>query len=186
MVLDGAEAPAWAGFFLEPRKPDSVLRLGYLGCLGVGPGFAVGARRAAPDRPVLLVTGDGAAGFHLSEFDTMARHGLPVVTVVFNNAVWGMSVHGQQAVFGDRGVVASTLADSAYEQVAVAFDGYGERVERLKNVGPSVQRAFASGRPACLNLAIDPDVVHPLTTAMLGDVTNTEQIVVPYYENLPR
>ncbi|KUI24613.1 benzaldehyde lyase [Mycobacterium sp. IS-1496] len=185
-VLDGAEAPAWAEFFASTETVGGVLRLGYLGTLGVGPGFAIGASRARPTAPVVLITGDGAAGFHLGEFDTMARHGMPVLTVVFNNAVWGMSVHGQQAVYGDSGVVVSELADSSYEMVAQAFGGYGERVGDVNEISGAVQRAFAAQAPACLNLEIDPHTVHPLTTMMLGDVTATDEIVVPYYENLPR
>jgi acetolactate synthase-1/2/3 large subunit len=185
-VLDGAEAPAWAEFFATTESIGGVLRLGYLGCLGVGPGFAIGAHRAAPEAPIVLITGDGAAGFHIQEFDTMVRHGVPVVTVVFNNAVWGMSVHGQQAVYGDTGVVVSTLADTAYDKVAEAFGGYGEHVSDAADIPDAMKRAFADGRPACLNLAVDADVVHPLTTMMLGDVTATDEIVVPYYENIPR
>jgi acetolactate synthase I/II/III large subunit len=184
-VLDGGEAPAWMEFFLAAEEPNSVLRLGYLGCLGVGQGFAIGAARAEPDRPVLLLSGDGAVAFNLAEFDTMVRHNLPIVTVVFTNQVWGMSIHGQEAVFGSRGVVISTLEDSAYEQVCTAFGGYGERVKKLEDLGPAVTRAFAAGKPACINVAIDPNVVHPLTTSMLGDVTSTTEIVVPYYENIP-
>ena len=184
-VLDGGEAPEWAAFHIQVDRPSSVLRLGYLGCLGVGPGFAIGGQIAEPDRPVLLITGDGAAGFNIQEFDTMVRHGLPIVTVVFNNLTWGMSIHGQTAVYGEPGVVVSELVDSAYEQVAVAFGGYGERVDRLEDLEDAVRRAFDSGKPACINVSIDPELVHPLTTAMLGDVTSTTEIVVPYYENLP-
>lgn len=185
-VMDGAEAPSWGEFFATTESVGGVLRLGYLGCLGVGPGFAIGAHRARPDAPVVIITGDGAAGFHIQEFDTMARHGMPVVTVVFNNAVWGMSIHGQEAVYGDRGVVVSELADSAYEKVAEAFGGYGERVAQTTDIADAMKRAFDSGVPACLNVEIDPNVVHPITTMMLGDVTSTDEIVVPYYENIPR
>ncbi|MFD1812560.1 thiamine pyrophosphate-binding protein [Rhodococcus gannanensis] len=185
-VMDGAEAPSWGEFFATTETTGGVLRLGYLGCLGVGPGFAIGAHRARPDAPVVIITGDGAAGFHIQEFDTMARHGMPVVTVVFNNAVWGMSIHGQEAVYGDRGVVVSELADSAYEKVAEAFGGYGERVTSTADIADAMKRAFDSGVPACLNLEVDPNVVHPITTMMLGDVTSTDEIVVPYYENIPR
>lgn len=185
-VLDGAEAPAWAEFFTTAHRNGEILRLGYLGCLGVGPGFAIGAHRARPDAPIVVITGDGAAGFHIQEFDTMARHGIPAVTVVFNNAVWGMSIHGQHAVYGESGVVVSTLGDSAYEAVATAFGGYGERVGDLADLPGAMKRAFDAGIPACLNVEVDPHVVHPLTNMMLGDVTSTDSIVVPYYENIPR
>ncbi len=185
-VLDGAEAPSWAEFFVAVGRPGSVLRLGYLGCLGVGPGFAIGAARARPGAPVVLITGDGAAGFHPQEFDTMARHHLPVATVVFNNAVWGMSIHGQEAVFGPRGVVVSELADSDYEKIAEAFGGIGMRVKHIDDLAPAVDKALGAGVPACINAEIEPGIVHPITTMMLGDVTSTDEIVVPYYENLPR
>ncbi|TPG35015.1 thiamine pyrophosphate-binding protein [Mycolicibacterium hodleri] len=184
-VLDGGEAPAWAGFFLNAEEPNSVLRLGYLGCLGVGQGFSIGAARAEPDRPVLLLTGDGSAAFHLAEFDTMVRHGLPIVTVVFNNAVWGMSIHGQQAVYGADTSIVSTLQDSSYEQVCAAFGGYADRVEKLDDIAPAIERAFTAAKPVCINVAVDPNIVHPLTTSMLGDLTATDEIVVPYYENIP-
>ncbi|MGE5697557.1 MAG: thiamine pyrophosphate-binding protein [Candidatus Sericytochromatia bacterium] len=185
-VLDGAEAPAWAEFFVRTESPGGVLRLGYLGALGVGPGFAIGAARARPDAPVVLITGDGAAGFHPQEFDTMARHGLSVVTVVFNNAVWGMSLHGQQAVYQGADTVVTKLADSAYEKLAEAFGGYGERVATADAIPGAMGGAFSADAPACINLEIDPGIVHPLTTIMLGDVTATDEIVIPYYENLER
>lgn len=185
VVLDGGECAIWADFFTAPERPDSVVRIGYLGTLGVGQGFAIGASRAFPDRPVVLVTGDGAVAFHLAEFDTMARFGMPVVTVVFNNEAWGMSIHGQQAVYGERGVIASRLADSAYELAAVAFGGAGERVEKVEDVADAMRRGLAAGVPYCVNAAVDGDVVHPVTTMLLGDLTATDAVVVPYYENLP-
>ena len=185
-VLDGAEAPQWAEFFTTAEEVGQILRLGYLGCLGVGPGFAIGAHRARPDAPIVLITGDGAAGFHIQEFDTMVRHRIPVVTVVFNNAVWGMSIHGQQAVYGQPGVVVTELAETRYDQVAQAFGAHGEHVSSVSAIPDAMKRAFAAGGPACINLEVDPEIVHPITTMMLGDVNATDEIVVPYYENIPR
>lgn len=185
VILDGGEAPAWVDLFIAAERPHSILRLGYLGTLGVGQGFAIGAARAHPGRPIVLVTGDGSLAFHISEFDTMARHEIPVATIVFNNMSWGMSVHGQQIVSGERGVVASRLADSNYEMVATALGGDGERVEHVEDMAAAIGRALASEVPYCINAAVDPEVVHPITTAMLGDTTATDAIVVPYYENLP-
>lgn len=185
-VLDGAEAPQWAEFFTVAEEIGQILRLGYLGCLGVGPGFAIGAHRARPDAPIVVITGDGAAGFHLQEFDTMVRHGIPVVTVVFNNAVWGMSVHGQKAVYGDSGVVVTELAPTRYDQVARGFGAHGEHVSSVGEIAGAMKRAFDAGVPACINLEVDPEIVHPVTTMLLGDVTSADEIVVPYYENLER
>lgn len=183
IVLDGGEAPLWAGMSLAAAAPHRTVNLGYMGHLGIGQGFAIGAQIAEPDRRVLQLTGDGAYGFHIQELDTMVRHRLPIVTVVLNNACWGMSIHGQQAVYG-RDVI-TRLADTDYHEVARAFGGYGERVTELDQIGPAVERAFASGKPACINVAVAAAPVHPLTTMMLGDVAAEDAVVVPYYENIP-
>ncbi|MCZ4535709.1 MFS transporter [Gordonia terrae] len=136
--------------------------------LGLGMGLVM-----AP----MTATAVSAVPYHLS---------LPVTTVVFNNAVWGMSIHGQEAVFGPEGVVVSELADSDYEKIAEAFGGIGMRVKHLDDLAPAVDKALDAGVPACINAEIEPGVVHPITTMMLGNVTSTDEIVVPYYENLPR
>ena len=184
-VLDGGENAPWASYHLKARDAGDVLRIGYLGCLGVGQGYALGAHAAKP-RTTVLLTGDGAVGFNLQEFETMVRHGIPILTIVYNNTVWGMSIHGQEAVYGEDGVVISRLADSDYHAVCEALGGYGERVSSLDDIPGAVQRALDSGLPACLNLEIDPEVVHPTTTRLLGDVDNPDEIVVPYYSNFPR
>lgn len=186
LVLDGGEAAAWAELSMHEARPSQVLGLGYLGYLGVGQGTAIGAQVAHPGRPVVQITGDGAIGFHVQEFDTMVRHGLPIVTVVVNNACWGMSVHGQDAMFGAEGEVISRLADTRYDRVAAGFGAHGERVTSPEEVGSAVERALAAGGPACIDLAVSADVVHPVTVALLGDLAATDQIVVPYYQNLPR
>lgn len=114
----------------------------------------------------------------------MVRHGLPIVTVVLNNACWGMSIHGQHAVYGAGNDVITRLSDTRYDRVAEAFGCYGEHVTDPAEVRPAVERAFASGRPACINVATSATVVHPATTMMLGDLEATDEIVIPYYENL--
>jgi thiamine pyrophosphate-dependent acetolactate synthase large subunit-like protein len=183
--IDAGEAGAWAGAFSRSAVPGGVLTNGYLGALGVGFGFAVGARVAHPDRRVVQIAGDGAFGFHLQEVDTMVRHKLPVVNVVFNNACWGMSIHGQEAIFGRGAGVISTLNDSDYEKVAVALGGYGERVGNFEEIGPAMQRSFDSGLPAVINLEIAPEVIHPIMNAMVGPPAVSTDVVIPYYENIP-
>ncbi|MFC0282316.1 thiamine pyrophosphate-binding protein [Camelimonas abortus] len=185
IAWDGGEAPAW----IRPlvRTPEVGLNAGngYLGCLGVGQGFAIGLARARPRRPVALFLGDGAAGFHIAEFDTMVRHRLPVTTVIFNNACWGMSQHGQELVFGRQHLTAVKLAATDYHEVARGFGCYGEKVTRLEDIAPAIRRAQAQDLPACVNIVTDPDVVHPVTVTMVGDVESEGQIPVPYYENIP-
>jgi acetolactate synthase-1/2/3 large subunit len=184
-VFDGGETPAWVMPMAKSPGPGLVMGNGYLGTLGVGPGFAIGLARSRPGKPVALVTGDGAAGFHIAEFDTMARHGLPITTVVFNNASWGISQHGQELVFGKENTTVVHLARSAYHTVAEAFGCVGVQVDRIEDMGPAVVEAQRSGRPTCLNVMTDPDVIHPNIERMVGASDNEKEIVIPYYENIP-
>jgi acetolactate synthase-1/2/3 large subunit len=185
LVRDGGEAAIWIDWATAHLDLAMVLALGYQGHLGVGQGFAIGAQRAYPDRRVIQVTGDGAIGFHIQEWDTMVRHRLPIVTVVFNNACWGMSIHGQHAVFGAEGDVISRLAPTRYDLVAEGFGAFGQHVTEIDELGPAVTRALEAGRPAVINVATSAAVVNPITTQMLGDLTATDQIVIPYYDNIP-
>ena len=186
LVRDGGEAALWIDWAASHLDLACTLSLGYQGHLGVGQGFAIGAQLAHPDRRVVQVTGDGAIGFHIQEWDTMVRHDLPIVTVVFNNAVWGMSIHGQHAVYGEQGDVISRLAPTRYDLVAEGFGAFGQHVTHMDDLGAAMERALDAARPAVINVAIAASVVHPITTSMLGDLNATDQIIIPYYENLPR
>jgi acetolactate synthase I/II/III large subunit len=183
VVVDGGEMTAWCEPLNRASRPGAYLTAGYLGTLGFGPGYAIGAAVARPDAPVFLLAGDGAIGFHLQEFDTMARHSLPIVTIIMNNACWAMSKNGQDLVFGEGRRVVVELADRAYEDVAKALGAAGERVERLADIGPAIARAVASGGPACINIATDGDVVHPITFGMAGADPTKGKIAMPYYQN---
>jgi acetolactate synthase-1/2/3 large subunit len=184
-VLDGGEAASWAGDSVRVNGPGRVLSHGYLGCLGIGPGFAIGLQTAFPGRRVVHVTGDGAMGFHLQEFDTMMRHSLPIVTVVLNNRVWGMSIHGQQIMFGANYNVITRLGDTRYSAVAQGFGCHGEYVTRFDEIAPAMERAFKSGKPACVEIIVDETVIHPVTLSMLGKASEgSREVVIPYYENI--
>ena len=194
IVCDGGESSVWVREHIRPEGNGAFLITGYLGTLGVGQGFAIGAARAFPDRPVVLFSGDGGVGFHIQEFDTMVRHGLNITTVVLNNACWGMSQNGQDLIYGKDKRAIVTLRDTAYEKVAEAFGGFGARVDRLEEVGPAVQAALASGLPACVNVRIDGDIINPVTMGMVGKPakpvgpkaaeTAPAKVVMPYYENV--
>lgn len=185
LVRDGGESGLWIDWATASVDLSAVLSLGYQGHLGVGQGFAIGAQRAHPDRRVIQVTGDGAIGFHIQEWDTMVRHRLPIVTVIFNNACWGMSIHGQHAVYGAEGDVISRLAPTRYDQVAEGFGAFGQHVTDIDQLSPALTRALDAGRPAVVNVTTSAAVVHPMTIAMLGDLVAPDQIVIPYYDNLP-
>jgi acetolactate synthase-1/2/3 large subunit len=183
VVQDGGETQLWAGMARGACDPGFVLGLGHQGHLGVGAGFGIGAHYASPTDQVLVITGDGAVGFHIQELDTMVRHGIPVVTVVFANDTWGMSNHGQHLVYGRE--VISRLAPTAYVEIAVAFGGHGERVTDPAQIAPAVRRAFASGKPSIVNIVISNDVIHPITISMLGNLAGKAETVIPCYKTLP-
>lgn len=185
VALDGGEAVAWFQMFGRSPGPGLYTGNGYLGTLGVGLGYAIGLARARPGKPVVAILGDGAAGFHIADFDTIARHGLPILTVVCNNAAWGMSQHGQEMVFGRQHLAAVKLARSGYETVAQGLGCEGELITRVADIAPAVRRAQASGKPTCLNLMTDPDIAHPITAMMVGSLDAKDEIAIPYYENIP-
>lgn len=185
-VFDGGEAASWAAMVATAERPGTIVGLGYLGCLGIGPGMAIGMQTAHPDRRVVQITGDGGLGFHIQELDTMVRHRLPIVTVVLNNEVWGMSIHGQQIMFGANYNVISRLGGTNFSAIAGGFGCYSERVTKFADVAPAMRRALDSGRPALVEIMTDPDVVHPITIGMLGQVAEgSTDVMIPYYENIP-
>ena len=185
IVADGGEAGNWVGDAVRSSGPGQFLRCGYLGCLGISPGFAIGAKRANPGRPVICFAGDGGAGFNIQEFDTMARHKLPIVTIILNNAEWGMSRNAQTLLYGANREAIVALADTEYDMVARGFGAAGTRIDNYEQIGPAVLQALNSPIPTCLNVIIDPAVMHTRTRAMVGDVTGADGIPIPYYANIP-
>jgi acetolactate synthase-1/2/3 large subunit len=183
LVVDGGEVGAWVGMSMHEAQPHRAMGCGYLGFLGITPGLAIGAQVAEPDRRVVLFIGDGGMGFHAQEFDTMVRHGLPILTVVVNNECWGMSLHGQTMLFNEEFM--TELADTDYDRVAAGFGAHGERVGRPEEIAPAVKRALDHDGPACINLAVSGEVVHPIIAAMIGTIGMEDKVVVPYYDDVP-
>ncbi|KAI8804826.1 thiamine pyrophosphate enzyme, N-terminal TPP binding domain-containing protein [Cladochytrium replicatum] len=127
LVADGGDFVGTAAYILSPRAPLHWLDPGAFGTLGVGGGFALGAKLARPDREVWILYGDGSVGYSLAEFDTYARHGVRVTAVVGNDGCWSQIAREQVPMFGTG--VACGLEQSAYEGVVVALGGVGVRVE---------------------------------------------------------
>ena len=187
VCADGGEASFWAEMLSEPREPGRLMSHGYLGCLGIGLPFAVAAQVANPGQRVAVITGDGSLGFHLQEFDTLARHDLPVVTVVLNNKAWGMCVHGQQAMYGANRLVATQLGDARYDRAAAGLGCHGEYVEDVDDIGPAIERALASGRPACVEILTDIDAVPSPSSRQAASEPERaarDEIALPYYERM--
>jgi acetolactate synthase I/II/III large subunit len=161
IVGDGAEAYHWMNEVIHQNHPGSYITHGFLGAVGFGLGLAIGAQVAHPKRPVLCLVGDGAIGFTIAEFDTMVRHKLPIVAVVMNNHSWAASQHFQEIVSGPNRLVGTELRDANYHEVAAAFGCHAQRVTEIKDLGPAIKAAFASGRPACINVSIDVAPIPP-------------------------
>jgi acetolactate synthase-1/2/3 large subunit len=184
-VFDGGESASWASAVTPVNQPASLLTHGYLGCLGIGPGFAIGGQVACPGRRVVHLTGDGALGFHIPDFDTMVRHGLPILNVVLNNQVWGMSIHGQQIMYGADYHAISKLGGTHYANIAQGFGLLSERVTTMDGLHAALQRALAHDGPSFIEVMTDADVVHPTTVNMLGQVpAGSRDVMIPYYENI--
>ena len=116
----------------------------------------------------------------------MVRHKLPVVTVVLNNAEWGMSRNAQNLLYGKNHEVIVALEDTHFETVAEGFGVKGKRIDRYEDIAAAVQEAFASGEPRLLNIITDAAVMHPRTRMMVGDVSGADGVPIPYYANIPK
>jgi acetolactate synthase-1/2/3 large subunit len=160
VIGDGGDFVSYAGRVIDSYEPGTWMDPGPYGCLGSGPGYAIAAKLARPDRQVCLLLGDGAFGFAGMEFDTMVRHGLPVVGVMGNNGIWALEKHPMEFLYG-YSVAADLQPECRYDQVVEALGGHGEFVTRPDELKPALERAFASGKPALVNVLTDPDVVYP-------------------------
>jgi acetolactate synthase-1/2/3 large subunit len=160
VICDGGDFASYAGKFVEVFEPGCWLDTGPYGCLGNGLGYAIAARVARPDAQVVALLGDGAAGFSLMDADSLVRHGLPVVMIVGNNGMWGLEKHPMQAIYG-WDVACDLQPGCRYDELVRALGGDGETVTDPDEVGPALDRAFASGVPYLVNVVTDPTDVYP-------------------------
>jgi acetolactate synthase-1/2/3 large subunit len=160
VIGDGGDFVSYAGKLIDSYQSGTFLDPGPYGCLGMGPGYALAAGLAHPDRQVVLLLGDGAAGFALGDFEALARHGVDVVAIVGNNGIWGLEKHPMQALFG-YDVVAELRPGIRYDEVVHALGGNGECVEDPEEIGPALDRAFATKGVSLLNVLTDPADAYP-------------------------
>lgn len=204
ICIDGGEAGGWCLQNLPLASAHlSMVTTGYLGFLGNGWGYSLGAAVADPSRLVVNMQGDGSAGFHLAELDTFAKFGLKVLTVVVNNSCWGMSLAGQEMIYGattKARPAASLRKETRYDKIAEGFgmrgilvDATNEATDGSKNddkafeaIGTAVNEVVQRGGPGLIDLRVSPKPYQDSTMAMVGATTDPDVIVVPYYDNLPR
>ncbi len=160
VIGDGGDFVSYAGRMIDSYQPGCWLDPGPYGCLGSGPGFALAAKLAHPGRQVVLLLGDGAFGFSGMEFDTLARHGVAVVGVMGNNGIWGLEKHPMEFIYG-YSVAADLRPETRYDTVVEALGGHGELVRTPAELRPALERAFAAGVPALVNVLTDPSIAYP-------------------------
>jgi acetolactate synthase I/II/III large subunit len=160
VIGDGGDFVSYAGRVIDSYEPGCWMDPGPYGCLGAGPGQAIGARIAHPNRQIALLLGDGAFGFSGLEFDTMARHGLPVVGIMGNNGIWGLEKHPMEFLYG-YSIAAELQPETPYHSIVEAVGCHGEEVRKPEELRPALERAFESGSPALVNVLTDPGVAYP-------------------------
>jgi acetolactate synthase I/II/III large subunit len=160
VIGDGGDFVSYAGRVIDSYEPGCWLDPGPFGCLGSGPGYALAAKLARPDRQVVLLLGDGAFGFSGMEYDTLARHGVNVVGVMGNNGIWALEKHPMEAIYG-YSVAAELRPETRYDRMVEALGGHGALVREPGALRGALETAFAAGRPALVNVLTDPSVAYP-------------------------
>jgi acetolactate synthase-1/2/3 large subunit len=153
-IGDGGDFVATAASVLRIHQQGHWLDPGPLGTLGVGPGYAMAAKLAKPDSPVVIIYGDGSFGLHGLEFEAMVRQKINVIGIVGNDAAWQQIRRGQVQLYGEERAVATGLSFTHYERVVEALGGHGEYVERADEIRPAIDRTLAAGKPGLININI--------------------------------
>jgi len=175
IVMDGGDCSGWFATAFQANFMGQMLATGPFGCLGVGTGFAMAAKLAHPHKQVLGFFGDGSFGLNGMEFDTFVRHNLPIVVVISNDGAWGMVKHWQRMTGGEDRCTGMVLKSrQRYDKMVEALGGYGEYVNRIEDIKPALERAFASGLPACINVEVDPEAVSDTTKWLYQTLTEDE------------
>ena len=151
-VSDGGEIGQWSQALVHP--PHRLIN-GVGGTIGVALPFSIAAKLARPEHPVVAVLGDGTFGFHMAEFDTAVRYGIPVIAVVGNDARWNAEYQIQLRQYGANRAKNCELLPSRYERVAEALGGFGAHVTAAADLREALERALQSGKPACINVVIE-------------------------------
>jgi len=159
VVADGGDIAGFTILSMNALSPASLQWVGAFGHLGVGLPFGLAGKLAYPDRPLVVISGDGSLGFSAMEFDTAVRHNIPVVLVVSNDAGWGQIRRIQRNTYGPDRVVGSDLSLCRYDLLVEALGGFGAYVEKAADIKPALAKAFASGLPACVNVRTDPEAI---------------------------
>ena len=155
LVADGGDFVGTASYTIRPRSALGWLDPGPFGTLGVGGGFAIGAKSSFPKKEVWVFYGDGASAYSLAEFDTLCRHKLPVIAIIGNDASWQQIAREQKQMLGSN--IGTELAFNAYEKVVEGYGGKGYYVENHDTLDETLKRAKEDaklGYPVLVNIKI--------------------------------
>ena len=155
LVADGGDFVGTASYTIRPRSSLGWLDPGPFGTLGVGGGFAIGAKSSFPKKEVWVFYGDGASAYSLAEFDTLCRHKLPVIAIIGNDASWQQIAREQKQMLGSN--IGTELAFNAYEKVVEGYGGKGYYVENHDSLDETLKRAKEDaklGYPVLVNVKI--------------------------------
>jgi acetolactate synthase-1/2/3 large subunit len=158
VIGDGGDIVAQASKVLKVPERGTWMDPGPLGTLGVGMPFAIAAQLSNPGQRVMIIYGDGSFGLNGFEYDTAVRFGLPIVGIVGNDAAWGQMMRPQAMIYGADRLVATELTYTRYDLVVEALGGHGEHVTEPAGIRPAIERAFASGKPALVNVEMRKDI----------------------------
>ncbi|MFN0090450.1 MAG: thiamine pyrophosphate-binding protein [Acidimicrobiales bacterium] len=158
VIGDGGDIVAQSSKVVKVPKRGAWMDPGPLGTLGVGMPFALAAQARFPEKRVLIIYGDGSFGLNGFEFDTAVRFNLPIVGIVGNDAAWGQMIRPQSTQYGAERIIATRLNYTRYDKVVEAMGGHGEHVTEPDQIRPALERAFASGKPALVNVEMRQDI----------------------------
>lgn len=166
IIADGGDAQSWIGAARTCNSPLNILDSSLFGCLGVGLPYGISAKLINKDRRVLVYTGDGSIGFNFMEIETSLRKELPIVVVIDNNNKWGMTSNSMEMKFEHFIPGTVEIGNPPYHKAVEAIGGKGILVEKIEDLLPALEKAFASGVTTCVNVMTDPNVVGPGSKAL--------------------
>ncbi len=173
VIADGGDTQIWTGMTRTVIAPGTYMDSGLYGCLAVGLPFINTAKYLNPESRVCLIIGDGSTGFNFMEFETAIRKGLNIVVVISNDLGWGMIRHSQELAFGEAIEDGTFIGSVPYHKLVEDLGGKGYFVEKPEDIAPTLEKAFACGKVACVNVMTDPTTVSPGSVALanLGSYT---------------
>jgi thiamine pyrophosphate-dependent acetolactate synthase large subunit-like protein len=160
IIRDGGSSFLWF-WATQQTKPKDMMWNSNYGAIGGGIAYAMGAQLAFGNkRRVVLLSGDSSILFHISEIETAVRKNLQIICIVAVDYAWGLEAASYRANFGENTSMpeAQWSRSVRLDKTAESFGAHGEYVDKAEDIGPAVERALASGKPAIIHVVVDAAV----------------------------